>query len=232
MLTKTQEAIVAILSELKDAGLFALTTTSLVKFLYLVDYSHAKESQGAIITGIAWRFLHFGPYAASLPVEIEDLIHKGFIEVQSGSRTDKDYYLYSLRDGISRRSLESIGLTRRAFSRVQQYLRDYSTDLPKLLNFVYFDTEPMEEAVPDELLDFSTCRQDLFNDVKPIALKLIPKTAIEAFQNKLAVSRAKKLAQPVIQWGGVYDEVYEQAMQYLDEKGNSNAVAGSGILTL
>lgn len=71
------------------------------------------------------------------------------------------------------------------------------------------------------MIDFSACRQDLFNDVKPIALKPIPKTAIEAFQNKLAVSRAKKLAQPVIQWGGVYDEVYEQAMQYLDEKGNS-----------
>lgn len=229
-LNKTQEVILAILSEAEEQGLRALTTTALVKFVYLVDYANAKETNGQTLTNSAWRFLHFGPFDAALPNELEVLVDRGYLSERTSDRADKDYYVFSLTEGVARRSLASIGLANRAITRVQQYLRKYSGDLNKLLNFVYYETEPMEEAPPNGALDFTLCRSDTFQETKPIPLNQLLKSSIEAYRVRLTELQAARLERPRVKWEGVYDEVYEQAMRWLDDEDRENGVGNSGIL--
>lgn len=215
---KSQEAVLALLSELEESGIRSLPLTSLVKFVYLVDYSHAKESSGAKLTSLGWRFLHFGPFDGAVMTGIDGLEHMGWVNRQAGGGIDKDYQLYSLAESITRRTLESIGLSVRAAGRVRQYLQDYARDQSKLLNFVYFQTEPMDDATPEAMLDFSSCRADRWQDIKPLKTNPIQSDALKAHRERIATRHAAedaKMTTPII-WQGQYDDVYFRAMDMLD----------------
>lgn len=231
-LSKTQEAILAVLTELQDAGFRATTTTSLVKFVYLLDYSFAKESAGKTLTETAWTFSHFGPYAATVSADLDGLIRLGLVDEQAGQSRDKDYYLYQIGADVAKRTFEAIGLVNRAASRLRQFLRDFASDQSKLLNFVYFHTEPMEDARPEERLDFSACRQDLFAETRPVQLKALPAEAVKAYKTKLEERRKQRQKVEAIRWEGPYDDLYIQSMQWLDEELDASAVGKAGTLHL
>lgn len=230
-LTKTQEVVLAVLSELESAGFRSVTTTTLAKFLYLADYHQAKETQGQTLTGTEWRFLHFGPYAASFATELDALRDLGLVNETAGTSVQKDYYLFTLPEGVERRTLEAVGLIKRAATNLRLQLREFATNLPRLLNFVYFQTEPMEEVRPEEVLDFSLCRRDLFSETKPVELRKLPADAIRAYREKLADRRATKARRQAFLWEGPFDEVYAQGMAYLDDE-LEDASGKGGTLTL
>lgn len=218
MTAKAQEAIIAILSELEQSGLRSLTVTSLVKFVYLVDYANAKANAGQTLTGSQWRFLHYGPFDAGVMSDLDFLDARHILNRKSGGGTDKDYHLYSLSDHVARTSFEAIGLAKLAAIRVRQFLQDYARDQSKLLNFVYFKTEPMEHAQPEAILDFSVCRADTRQEIKPMQAKPIPPHALKAYRERVAARRAAEDAQrrvPIV-WEGPYDDTYHSAMTMLD----------------
>jgi hypothetical protein len=235
-MTKAQDTIVAILSELEESGIRSTMVTSLVKFVYLVDYAQAKASSGNTLTGLAWRFLHFGPFDAALMDDLEALDARHVVQSKSGGGTDKDYQLYSLAEHVQRTTLESLGLAKGVVSRVRQYLQEYAQDQAKLLNFVYFRTEPMESAQPEAVLDFSVCRSDTWQEIKPIKAAPIPPAALKAFRERVAARRAAEDARkrPPIVWQGQFDDTYFSAMALLDaDEGVPVDAAGkSGILML
>lgn len=218
-LDKAQEVVLAILSELEESGVRALTLTSLVKFVYLVDYWHAKESAGSTLTALKWRFLHFGPFDGAVMDAIDGLEHVGWLNNQTGGGTSKDYQLFSLAASITRRTLQSIGLSARAATNVRQLLQQFGRDQSKLLNFVYYQTEPMENAAPGALLEFTTCRADKWQDIKPMAVQPIPADALKAYRARVAMRQAEedaKARNPIV-WQGAFDDVYNSAMALLDD---------------
>lgn len=235
-LGKAQELILAILSELEESGIRAQTLTSLVKFVYLVDYSVAKETGGLTHTSLDWRFLHFGPFDAAVMRDIDTLESLGRLNRISGGGTSKDYQLYSLNESISRFTLEAVGVTKRAAMRAREYFQEYASDQSKLLNFVYFETEPMEAAEPEQVLDFSLCRADKWQDVKPLKATPIPSGALKTFRERLAARHAAEDARrtsPIV-WHGQYDAMYHDAMARLDATGKfgDNLAGSSAILAL
>jgi len=230
-LTKTQEAVLAVLTELENAGIRAVTTTTLAKFLYLLDYYQAKETQGQTLTNTQWRFMHFGPYAASVPADFGALRDLGFVNETAGENVQQDYYLFSLAEGAERRTFEAVGLIKRAAANLRPQLREFASNLPRLLNFVYFQTEPMEEARPEEVLDFGLCRRDHFSETKPIQLRRLSNDAIQAYRARLAERRTARAKRPSLQWEGPFDEVYAQGMAYLDDQ-LENASGKGGTLAL
>lgn len=218
-LNKAQEVILAVLSELEESGVHTLTLTSLVKFVYLVDYWHAKETSGLTLTSLNWRFQHFGPFDGAVMDAIDGLERVHWLDNQSGGGTSKDYQLYSLASSITRRTLQAIGLSARAAANVRQLLQQFGRDQAKLLNFVYYQTEPMENAEPGSVLEFTTCRPDRWQDIKPIAAKAIHSDALRAYRERVAARQAAEDAKrraPIV-WQGAYDDVYETAMTMLDE---------------
>src|SRR5438132_7701621 len=104
----TEEALLAILREVRDAGLPPVTRTALVKYLYLLDYTSAQESGGARWTPVRWRFLHFGPFDGAVADSIDGLVRLGAIEEQRSSSTKKDYCLYKLAAWKQAKSLSDL----------------------------------------------------------------------------------------------------------------------------
>jgi hypothetical protein len=127
-----------------------LSKTALVKLVYLVDVEHWRR-YGRPVTGLEWRFHHYGPYSTELDREIDDnplfQVHGsrrtgyGFSsspawrEIQAAFNTNYEPVVKSIADGVARQwGLET---------------------LDTILEYVYFETEPMQGAERGEILDFS-----------------------------------------------------------------------------
>lgn len=129
----------------------SLTKTKLVKLLYLIDVENYR-SVGSTLTGWQWQFHHYGPYA----FEIEDALRAmpiGFDEHEVITTTGKQAFVY--RSDASLNSLEeSFDFGTRAM--IDGVLRVWASDsLNKILDFVYYETEPMNGAHRGDTLDFS-----------------------------------------------------------------------------
>lgn len=228
MTDKGNQAILAILREAKDIDQ-RLTRTALTKFLYLLDVLYAEETGGKTWTSWVWKFHYFGPWSGQAMGAIDALVSKSFVEVEEGSskRGNKDYVLYALASWKTTQSLEQLGIPSNARLRLVQLIKDYAGNLSGLLNFVYFHTEPMAEARPEQALDFAHCTKIQFASIKPLQMRPIEKKAAEAFREKLRATISEKKKQTEsFPWEGLYDEIYYKGLAELE--GNPLPVGISG----
>ena len=134
-----------------------LTATSMVKYFYLIE--HYATQKGAEQHPLLedWRFLHFGPFSQTLAQTIDTLESAGQLTVErkeAGAGGEGELRIYGLPDHARVPSLNELDLPRGVPLRVATAIRRFRYDLPKLLDFVYFETEPMKHAVPGERITF------------------------------------------------------------------------------
>ena len=142
--------------------------TRLVKLLYLADVEWRRIHEGEPIANLTWKFLHFGPYAN----ELADLLGGPETEVKELEH-GKEGRRFNFADQGGEATLpdEVVSLVRRLVNKWGD------APLNKLLDHVYFDTEPMENAKRYELLDFSglvpspSVKRPLFNQSKIAELR-------------------------------------------------------------
>ena len=146
--------------------------TRLVKLLYLADLEWRRRGNGPV-SELTWRFLHYGPYANELA---EPLNHPDMEVLEEGERKARRFDFDP--DELEATSAE---LPEDLQSLTSQLVRQWGdANIYSLLDYVYFDTEPMENARRGDTLDFS-------NLARPVG---IPKTAfderrIEELRNQL-----------------------------------------------
>jgi hypothetical protein len=207
-----------------------LTTVRLVKFLYLADLNWAKENNGEILTGWPWRFVHYGPFCSESLDTIEKAYHSGFIEkgAYQSKFADEDYNLYwcSEEPDIS----EKIPLFLR--SQLNEAISKWGDDTYGLLDYVYFETEPMLDAKKGDLLDFSKARK--FE--KPIEIKMRKLNPELVAKGKEILERLKtkykqELANRARDSQPIYDEVYYKATQLLDEEDLVGELSGEASIS-
>lgn len=134
-----------------------------MKLLYLLELE-CFRAYGRRLTELDWIFYHYGPYPPAIEVTLsqsrlveEDVDLKGGRTLK-GVSIDDEQAMDALSEGLQRLA--------------DRIVRDWSTaDLNDLLNYVYFETEPMLLAKRGEQLDFSR--------VRPYPPRLIPKTEID-----------------------------------------------------
>jgi len=164
-----------------------LTTNRLVKFLYLGDLYQARIKGGQTLTGFPWRFIYYGPYCREALQCIEEASETGLISkktLDSKFSEDKGYNLFSCDDPDAEIIGEQIHIG--ILSQLQSAIKRFGDDTPLLLDYVYFETEPMENVKKGDLLDFS--KAETPGPLKTIQLKKIPKEKIS-----LAKERVKSL---------------------------------------
>jgi antitoxin SocA-like protein len=122
--------------------------TRLVKILYLADLEWRRKHRGEPLSNWTWLFWHFGPYA----MEFNEVF---------GTQA-KDIELVELKTGKVAKFLnfKTEELQREVPDEVFRLLRSVvaewaGVDINRLLDYVYFETEPMETARRGERLDFS-----------------------------------------------------------------------------
>ena len=116
----------------------------LAKLLYLFDVEYYRV-HGRPFTRLQWRFLHYGPYDTAL----EPYLGSDEVTTASGHRA------YVARGSYEDVSVDNI-LTLSDRMILDHIVQQWGLeDLPVLLDYVYFGTEPMENVARGEVLDFS-----------------------------------------------------------------------------
>lgn len=155
--------------------------TRLVKLMYLVELEYFRQVRETL-TDLEWRFHLYGPYPASFTSVLEEPEIE-ISEWKSGKTTrrivrDEEQFLRIAADF----TLETI---------VGRVVKDWGdADLNQLLDYVYFETEPMQNARRGDILDFSK--------VEPLAQRKVQITldrARLADLRKHVSERAKAYAQ-------------------------------------
>jgi Protein of unknown function (DUF4065) len=125
--------------------------TRLVKLLYLVDLEWRRLHGGEPLAELNWRFLHFGPYA----YEVADLLGGPDVE-----KTEFAAGKIAHRLSFEPEDLDGPQVSDEASHLIARLVKSWGdADLNSLLDYVYFETEPMERAQRGEELDFSLLRQ-------------------------------------------------------------------------
>lgn len=227
-----ESSLLAILSSARHAGINKLTRTELIKYLYLVDVYVAEETSGTKWTDVEWQFLHFGPFSAAVASSLDSLVAKSFIIESTVSGTNRDGNLYSIPVWKAL-SEESFGFPRGATLKLQQAIRKFSGDLARLLNYVYFRTEPMSAARPGETLDFSMCRKFEITSVKAIPMKSINQSRVKELraQRQIALAQKKEKLAKIV-WSGAYDDEYHRAMSTSNEPLYEAGIKGKATISI
>jgi uncharacterized phage-associated protein len=119
----------------------------LTKLLYLLDVEHFREKRETF-TGLDWIYYKYGPYAP----ELESIIKQIGVEIEDEDIEEKTFR--HIKPYYEEEWVKKIDLT--TLHILDQIWKDVGLEsLKKLLDYVYFETEPMENPIRGERLDFN-----------------------------------------------------------------------------
>lgn len=143
MSPSAQDLALALLTNAQARG-NALNKTKLLKLMYLADIEHFRV-QRKTLTGFDWIFFLYGPWAAEYDTLIADLERRDLIEIESWESGNLSGERLRSRED---RKLESVLESTTEYFRVKHQVEAWSDkSLSELLDYVYFDTDPMRDAV-------------------------------------------------------------------------------------
>ncbi len=132
--------------------------TALTKLVYLIDVEHYRR-HGKQATELRWQFHHYGPFAAELQSDIQSLGLYADEEQFSGKSGNRQVSGYSYRRTGDWREIQgafNACYDRSAKQCVDKVVEQWGLEsLPTILDYVYFETEPMQDVKRGDLLDFS-----------------------------------------------------------------------------
>lgn len=147
-----KELTLGILTIIWDRGGNA-TKTKLLKLLYLADLEHFRDV-GKTLTGFNWIFHFYGPWTDQYDALLDQLLAEDLISVTQWAQRGLDGFSIQGKD---RGTLDDLGLTLSAKLAIQESAETWASEpTGELLNYVYFNTEPMQNAERGKPLDFTT----------------------------------------------------------------------------
>jgi hypothetical protein len=208
-----------------------LTTLRLVKFLYLADLYHARTSKGETLTGWPWSFVYFGPWCKEVNEAIETTAKNGLIlaqEYPSKYDDEKDYRLFWVDDTDDEpKIIES--LPTYVWSKLQWAIQKWADDSSGLLDYVYFETEPMLETKPGALLDFRQSHMPVV--AKKFELKKLPIAKLDEARRTVGRLKEKyKQSLDARPSQGPADTAYQEFVSKLEEEDLETGLQGTAEL--
>lgn len=187
--------------------------TALVKLVYLIDVEHYRL-YGRTATDLQWRFHHYGPHTAELERVIGD---NPFVNEYGGwQRSGYRYYGSGDWREVHRDFNAQFGPSVKRVT--DQVIEQWGLEpLEIILDYVYFETEPMQDAQRGESLDFSGIRKEEKVISRNAASMTLPEATINDLRNRLKQRREQPLPKPRQATEPVYDEVYADAYKLMAE---------------
>lgn len=192
-----------------------VTKTKLLKLLYLFDVEYYRVHR-TTFTGFCWKFFHLGPWAAEFDPTLEGLVTKGILFPQQSSNREFETIFFKPAERID---------LREPFTNVKDeyilrgVLKNWGTrPTGEILDYVYFQTEPMEVGIRNAPLDFSVIQ----SEKQPVYSRSSSgKTQVEIqkLRTKFEAQQAQRKAnqnQPFAFTPPNYDDEYLNAMAKLD----------------
>jgi len=187
-----------------------LSPIRLVKFLYLADLYHARRNEGKTITGWQWKFVHYGPFCNEALQAIEAAVQSGMISALAYESTfdDEQHFLYKTE--AEKEPEIALRLPLYVTAPLQGAVRKWGGDTYGLLDHVYFETEPMKNVKPGDVLDFSKAKEP--EPFRELHMRKLSKAKIS--QGKALIARMRESQRECIiaEPAAIYDDVYARAI--------------------
>jgi hypothetical protein len=207
----------------------ALSQIRLVKFLYLVDLYNARKNKGRTLTGWPWKFVHYGPFCSESLKAIREAVDKGYIEAHSyeSKFDEEEHFLY--RYMADQEPAIAGQLPFYIVGQIQAAVKKWADDTFALLDYVYFETEPMVDIKPGDFLDFSKAKET--DVIQEIPMKKLSKKKLAAGKEIIAKMRDNfNKGLQVCEAQAVYDEAYFKALDYLNGEDLSLSLTGKATI--
>lgn len=211
-----EELLTYILAFASDNGI-PLTELRLVKFVYLADLYVARERRKTV-TGWPWFFYNYGPYCLDVSSALRSLVERGVVFAnQRPSRYDEEdtFTQYSCKVTPAQYNTIEKKISVRVQSALCRDIKRFGRDSHSLLNYVYFETEPMHGATKGDILDFTTASWPEVH--APSALRPFTKAEMSKARELVArITYNNKHCQRVNVATPIFDEAYEKALEFFD----------------
>ena len=216
MKPKAEDLLLALIERVKEQG-GAPNKTKLLKLLYLADVENFRLHRETL-TGFSWIFYLYGPWTREYDELLGDLEHSHRISLIKWRSEEVEGAQIEANES---KSLNEVVPDSNAFFRIQRQADTWANQpLSALLDYVYFETEPMEDAVAGKPLDFTRIDFELpqlyqrkKSAMHPEALKRL-RASLE--ERRRSMSEHLRDIQANYK-APVYDEVYFNAMDALDK---------------
>lgn len=212
--TNVDNLIPAIVTWTRDRGGY-VTKTKLLKLLYLFDVEFYRQHRQTF-TGFGWKFFHLGPWAAEYDPALEGLLAQGILSERHSSSSEYDTIFY---DPGKRVETHHAVATVKDESILLNVLKRWGTSTTgEILNHVYFQTEPMDAGIRNQLLDFSLIpaeRPTLYSRSSSGKAPADIRKLRAEFKRQQAEKNAKE-QRPFTFTPPEYDEEYFEAMAKLE----------------
>ena len=194
--------------------------TKLVKLLYLIDVENYRRRRRTL-SGLEWRFYHYGPYAFEIDEALEELsldIPQEIVTTRHG------HYAIAFRPTRELRPTLSDYVKLPELRLVNRTIQEWGeTDFNSLLNYVYFHTEPMKDAKRGDLLDFSTVqRRRAIQSADRVPQ--LSKARLGEYRTRFKEAKAKRVQQ-TLDPPPRFDRVYREGVARMNrEEGQAHGV--------
>lgn len=217
---KNKEKVLNIFKEiLKQAReeRYSVGITKLVKLFYLLEVEYYRFYQQRL-TDLEWKFFYYGPYAP----EIEEILRSADIDQEEIDISDERIFRKLLVKDLYKKYTTEPEVLKLITRIVNEW---GGADLRSLLDYVYFETEPMQDVKRGEILGFS--------EIKPWHIERVKKIKIN--QKRLHEIRKhinehiKDVKRPIIKVKA--DKVLSECLQIWDEDSKDIRIAGNVIIS-
>jgi hypothetical protein len=191
-----------------------LSPIRLVKFLYLADLYHARRNEGKTLTGWKWKFVHYGPFCNEALQAIEAAVQTGMIAAipYESSFDDEQHFLYKAE--AEKEPEIALRLPLYVIAPLHGAVKKWAGDTFGLLDHVYFETEPMKNVKPGDVLEFSKAKEP--ESVRELRMRRLSKPKISQGKALIARMRESQRECMVAEPAAIYDDVYNKAIESLD----------------
>jgi hypothetical protein len=217
MQPEAKQLVLAILTR-SDELEVSVGKTKLLKLLYLADIEHFRESRETL-TGIQWIFYLYGPWSPDFDPLLEQLEAEGVIARAAFVASGLEGQQITVKERVN---LSKVIKPAAEYFRTKHLLDTWlPRGTPDLIDYVYFETEPMSGAVKQQNLDFTKVNKEAPAPYRRSTGTGTPQQK-GALRAKLA-ERARKI-QAQIQSNRrkvavVYDDNFAQALTILNADG-------------
>ena len=205
----TKDILLQVLRETSEQNK-SFGKTRLIKFLYLVEVEYYRE-MGQRITDLNWLFYYYGPYALELDAVFSE---REFEKKEIKSQDDKDVILFKVAESVASYAHKIDVKISLLIKKIVGYWKD--KPLEELLDYVYFETEPMQTVEKrGDVLDFTTIKKENAQVVIPLKASKETETKVAELRKRLAPT-LKRLAEQRVTERNVGKE-YQEAIEAWDE---------------
>jgi hypothetical protein len=193
-----------------------ITKTKLLKLLYLFDVEYFRVHRQTF-TGFEWKFYHLGPWTAQYDPILDCLVESDQLVRRQSSQPDYDTQFFE----PAQEEAINVALPELKDEYILKVILDNWGDKSsgEILDYVYFETEPMIKGQRDRLLDFGLIPEEPTPSYRRSPSGKSDKE-IQAVRNRVAErlkSNASDEYEKTTSAPPRYDDEYWKAVEIMEE---------------